>query len=357
MTMVRLIPFLLCLLFCPVAFGQGLVVFPFDAPGRPEAEASFFQETLLLHLAPGFRLFEGDGVTAALGLCGEEAASITSCLSFVGEVFEADLGARGRWADTGDKGAFFLEVVDLGSGRVLFSQGDMDGELSSEVRLAALARRARVQVAGEPEATVAVMPGMVFVRIPGEGNEPVYIQASEVTQAQWRTVMGYNPAWFIACGEGCPVESVTRHEIDTFVARMNTMGLGRFRLPTFVEWQRALALSGPETPCLSGNNCVDYEGYPCGAWRQGGPPCDRCGPRPAGTDDNALVNMVGNVWEWLDEPGKGGAPGLIVGGGWADATHDAGLILRPVASSRFAADDVGFRLLLEGDATPGGDTH
>lgn len=118
MTMVRLIPFLLCLLFCPVAFGQGLVVFPFDAPGRPEAEASFFQETLLLHLAPGFRLFEGDGVTAALGLCGEEAASITSCLSFVGEVFEADLGARGRWADTGDKGAFFS-----GSGGPWFRQG------------------------------------------------------------------------------------------------------------------------------------------------------------------------------------------------------------------------------------------
>lgn len=357
MTMVRLVPFWVFLAFASQALGQGLVVFPFDAPGRPEAEVSYFQETLVTHLARGFRLFEGDGVTAALGLCGEDEASVADCLALVGEVFEAELGARGRWAGTGSRGDFFLEVVDLGTGRVLFSQRDADRQRSAQERLAALASGARVRVAGEPEATVAVMPGMVFVRIPGEDTPPLYLQASEVTQAQWRMVMGYNPSWFIACGDTCPVESVTRREVDTFVARMNIMGLGRFRLPTSGEWQRALALSGPETPCLSGNNCVGYEGYPCGAWIQGGARCDRCGPRPAGSGAVALVNMVGNVWEWLGDPGNGGAPGLIVGGGWADAPGDAGMVLRPVASAQFSADDVGFRLLLEREAMHAGDTH
>jgi len=358
MTMVRLISSLFLLGFSSVAFGHGLVLFPFDAPGRPEAEVSFYQETLSAHLAPGFRLFEGDGVAAALGLCREETASISSCLALVGEVFEADIGARGRWAATDSGDAFFLEVVDLGSGRVLLSERDVAQEQPAEVRLASLARCARIQISGEPEATIAVMPGMVFVRLPGDDALSVYLQASEVTQAQWRMVMGYNPSWFVSCGDDCPVESVTRDEIDTFLARMNIIGRGRFRLPTFGEWQRALLLSGPDVPCLSGNNCVGYDGYPCEAWQQGGSGCFRCGPRAAGGGAGALVNMVGNVWEWLDDPGKGGGSlGLLVGGGWADTSVGAGVILRPVLSSRFAADDVGFRLLLEGETTLSIDTH
>lgn len=358
MTWVRLIPSLLLLTVASVSLGQGLVLFPFDASGKDEAEVSFLQKTLAAHLAPGFRLFEGEGVEAALLHCREEAASVTSCLALVGEVFEAGLGARGRWVQADDGDAFFLEVMALDSGRMLFVGRDTHRELSADARLASLVRRARTHVAGGTEPPVWVMPGMAFVRVPGEAEPPVYLQVSEVTQAQWRSVMGYNPSWFIACGDACPVESVTRSEIDAFLARMNTIGRGRFRLPTLVEWQRALARSGPEAPCLSGNNGVDYRGYPCGQWPGAGSECAQCGPRPAAGRGDTLENMIGNVWEWVDEPGAGGGvPGLLVGGGWSDAPAASGLLLRVVPSSRFAADDAGFRLLLEGAPPPVEDTH
>ena len=202
------------------------------------------------------------------------------------------------------------------------------------------------------------MPGMAFVRIPSADEAPVYIQTSEVTQAQWRMVMGYNPSWFATCGDGCPVESVTREEIDRFIYRMNIIGGGRFRLPTFGEWQRAFAIADSQAACLSGNNCVTYGGYPCDQWPGGTSECSHCGPRPFDGGGDSLVNMAGNVWEWLAEPeGAAASPGLLVGGGWTDSVTASGTILRPVASQRFAADDAGFRLLLEGEWNPLVDTH
>ncbi|WP_300673824.1 SUMF1/EgtB/PvdO family nonheme iron enzyme [Desulfoluna sp.] len=358
MTTIRLIPCLCLLFYSSAAFSHGLVLFPFDAPGRPEAEVSFFQETLATHLTTHFRLFEGEGVEAALSLCREETRSITDCLALVGEVFEADMGVRGRWAAPGGQDAFFLEIIDLETGSALFSGRDMDRRQSVDRRFASLARRAYAHMEGPSEATMTVMPGMDFFRIPGDPMHPVYLQVSEVTQAQWRMVMGYNPSWFITCGEDCPVDSVTREEIDTFLMRMNIIGRGRFRLPTFKEWQRALAVSEDEAPCFMGNNCVAYGGYPCDQWPAGGSECSRCGPRAFSGRGARIENMTGNVWEWLTAPEDGdGSFGLLVGGGWADSPQASGGILRPVSSSRFAADDVGFRLLLEGESSQPTDTH
>jgi serine/threonine-protein kinase len=43
-----------------------------------------------------------------------------------------------------------------------------------------------------------------------------WITQTEITQAQFKQIMGYNPAKFQACGSNCPVESVTWHEALTF---------------------------------------------------------------------------------------------------------------------------------------------
>ena len=35
------------------------------------------------------------------------------------------------------------------------------------------------------------------------------MQETEVTQGQWREMMGYNPSHFAVCGDDCPVEAVS----------------------------------------------------------------------------------------------------------------------------------------------------
>jgi formylglycine-generating enzyme required for sulfatase activity len=52
--------------------------------------------------------------------------------------------------------------------------------------------------------------------------------------------MGENPSYFQDCGEYCPVENVSWHDTQRFIARINdTAGSHTYRLPTEAEWEYA----------------------------------------------------------------------------------------------------------------------
>jgi len=63
--------------------------------------------------------------------------------------------------------------------------------------------------------------------------QPYYVGRYEVTQEQWKLVMGRNPSNFE--GEGCPVDSVSWDDCQIFLRRA---GWG-LRLPTEAEWEYA----------------------------------------------------------------------------------------------------------------------
>lgn len=66
------------------------------------------------------------------------------------------------------------------------------------------------------------------------------IQRTEVTQGQWRQVMGTSPSSFGACGDLCPVENVSWQEVQQFLAALNAQDPGKqYRLPTEAEWEFA----------------------------------------------------------------------------------------------------------------------
>ena len=68
-----------------------------------------------------------------------------------------------------------------------------------------------------------------------------YIGKTEVTQAQWKAVMGNNPSKFK--GDNLPVEKVSWNDAMEFCEKLNSMGKAprgwKFTLPTETQWEYA----------------------------------------------------------------------------------------------------------------------
>ncbi|MBF0451491.1 MAG: formylglycine-generating enzyme family protein, partial [Candidatus Magnetomorum sp.] len=155
-----------------------------------------------------------------------------------------------------------------------------------------------------------------------------YIQTTEVTQGQWKAVMGKNPSYFSNCGDDCPVEQVSWNSVQEFIQKLNAMNSDmQFRLPTEAEWEYAARAgsqdalyTGPiqilgqnNAPALDpiawygGNSCVTYEGgWGCtvkdySEWKEKQYECSHCGTHPVAQkqpNKYGLYDMLGNVWEW-----------------------------------------------------------
>lgn len=114
----------------------------------------------------------------------------------------------------------------------------------------------------------------------------------EVTQKQWKAVMGSNPSNFSDCGDDCPVENVSWDDVQTFLNKLNQMTGSRYRLPTKQEWERAC---GTGTKYCGGN---DPDAV---AWYRGN---SGSKTHPVGkkqTNANGLYDMSGNVSEMTSD--------------------------------------------------------
>jgi formylglycine-generating enzyme required for sulfatase activity len=164
-----------------------------------------------------------------------------------------------------------------------------------------------------------------------------YMQSTEVTQGQWKAVMGNNPSYFKNCGDDCPVEQVSWNDVQEFIRKLNRReGGNKYRLPTESEWEY-VARAGTDIPfafgrCLSTDQ-ANYDGnYPLsecskGEYRQRTISVASFKPNSWG-----LYDMHGNVWEWCqdwygDYPSgsatdpsgsSGGSYRVLRGGGWND---------------------------------------
>ena len=69
-------------------------------------------------------------------------------------------------------------------------------------------------------------------------ENPFYMGRYEVTQEQWRTVMGDNPSRFKS--DNLPVECVSWDDVQDFIRKLNRKeGTDKYRLPSEAEWEYA----------------------------------------------------------------------------------------------------------------------
>jgi len=119
-----------------------------------------------------------------------------------------------------------------------------------------------------------------------------WMAKTEVTQAQWKAVMGNNPSNFK--GANLPVEKVSWNDVQEFLTKINEMvgnADGRkMVLPTEAQWEYA-ARAG-ETGPYSGGAVGEVTWYDANSASK---------THPVGTKKpnvGGLHDMHGNVWEW-----------------------------------------------------------
>ncbi len=170
----------------------------------------------------------------------------------------------------------------------------------------------------------------------------------EVTQAEFTGVMGYNPSYFRACGNDCPVEQINWYETLAYANELSKLeGLPEcftctgtlpnvvcalkpaytkpqdcdgYRLPTESEWEYAVRAGTTtafyngdvlqsstyeldnnlnEIGWYGGNSGASHSTYDCGNWYFGS---EHCGSHPVEQklpNGYGLFDMSGNVAEWV----------------------------------------------------------
>jgi formylglycine-generating enzyme required for sulfatase activity/tRNA A-37 threonylcarbamoyl transferase component Bud32 len=178
--------------------------------------------------------------------------------------------------------------------------------------------------------------------------KPFYVSKYEITQGQWQSVMGNNPAAHTNAGREAPVENVSWEDCRQFLARLcerEQVPKGTYRFLTEAEWDYVSGAEGGEANPTPSSVVVT----------------DDVGTKPVGqTEGNAwgVCDLAGNVREWCedwyqvnpanqvaDQAGSvGGAFRVNCGGAWDSPGSASGVPNRrgSIPDGRWA--DVGLRI-------------
>ena len=195
---------------------------------------------------------------------------------------------------------------------------------------------------------------------------------TEVTQGQWKAVMGSNPSKFTSCGDDCPVEKVSWNDVVDFCNRLSekeglsscysgsgnsvswNQGCTGYRLPTEAEWEYA-ARAGTATrfACGDSDSCLGGMGWYSSNSNSNTHPVAQKQANAWG-----LYDMHGNVWEWVwdwkadyssgsvtdPEGPSGGSYRVLRGGSWYYSAQYCRSADRGCNSPGDRYNSLGFRL-------------
>lgn len=185
-----------------------------------------------------------------------------------------------------------------------------------------------------------------------------YLGRFEVTQREWRAIMGDDLDWSEQYGKGddFPAYNVSRNDALRFLERLSAMTRLPFRLPTEAQWEYA-AKGGSHSLHyrFSGGNQVDEV-----AWHIGN---SNSVLHPVGgklPNELGLHDMSGNLWEWcLDTYGEypatpqtnpvvnSGNKFVLRGGSWTYLPSYCRVTCRDSYSGDDVSVSIGFRVAME----------
>ncbi|HYG01260.1 MAG TPA: SUMF1/EgtB/PvdO family nonheme iron enzyme [Chryseosolibacter sp.] len=177
-----------------------------------------------------------------------------------------------------------------------------------------------------------------------------YIGKFEVTQDQWKKLMGSNPSTFshdtLANAGSHPVENVSWQDVQRFLKALNQMEkTKRYRLPYEFEWE--YAARGGKTNDITWAEINESA-------QLGGKTTRPVGQKMANA--YGLYDMLGNVWEWVNDfynekifadpiPPKTGKCHVLKGASFTGDVKNATYMTHAAGPGN--GWDVGFRVVAE----------
>ncbi len=184
-----------------------------------------------------------------------------------------------------------------------------------------------------------------------------YVGKFEVTQREWRVVMGYDLDWSEQYGkdDDFPAYNVSRSEALRFLEKLSAMTRLPFRLPTEAQWEYA-AQGGSRSLHFrfSGSDNADDVAW---HYENAGEILHKVGGKHP--NELGLHDMSGNLWEWCSDaygpypatpqinPLAGsGSQFVLRGGAWTYLPVYCRTVCRNAYDDTAASVSVGFRVAL-----------
>ncbi|XCN71905.1 MAG: SUMF1/EgtB/PvdO family nonheme iron enzyme [Candidatus Electrothrix aestuarii] len=202
----------------------------------------------------------------------------------------------------------------------------------------------------------------------------------EVTQGQWKMIMGKNPATFQK-GDNYPVEQISWEDAQKFILELNRKSGKQYRLPTEAEWEYAACAEidtarfwGASDDTCRYANVYDqvsrkkyYDDENNSIWNYHNCNDGYAETAPVGSfwpNISGLYDMNGNVWEWCADwyGGKyyttsprsnptgpvSGTRRVLRGGAWSDDSQAIRCSARGKCDPTLRHEDgkVGFRVVI-----------
>lgn len=190
-----------------------------------------------------------------------------------------------------------------------------------------------------------------------------HIGKCEITQAQWKAVMGTEPSYFT--GDDRPVEQVSWNDAQEFCKRLSQKTGKKYVLPTEAQWEYA-AKGGNKArrTKYSGSNNLDEVAWCYDNSCVCGESSPDFGTHPVGTkkaNELGIHDMSGNVWEWVADRYASaydgtdthnpqgpsvGADRVVRGGSWGGKTRGCRVTARSGDYPKLQNLNIGFRVAL-----------